>query len=263
VSQAKELPIARLAGVIETPGERFVWLEDSATDFPFYRGEPVAISGRQWLFVMAMVVVGSLASAWPIQWPAGIFWQFVPAALMLGLPLLALAYVAPGHWKAIFGRVHSREVMLMFGFALLTFDISGVVAALVFALASGAPNGVVAEWVGLDTAGRVALLAEILPQLIGEEVITILPFLALLQWLSRSWGIGRKGAVISAWLITSVIFGLLHLATYDWHWIQCIVVIGAARAVLTLPWILTKNIWVSAGAHITNDCLLLGVALWS
>jgi len=36
------------------------------------------------------------------------------------------------------------------------------------------------------------------------------------------------------------------------------VVIGTARLVLTLPWILTKNIWVSTGAHIINDWLLLG-----
>jgi hypothetical protein len=72
---------------------------------------------------------------------------------------------------------------------------------------------------------------------------------------------GRKGALIGAWLLTSLIFGLIHLPTYDWNWIQCIVIIGSARMVLTLPWILTKNIWVSAGAHIVNDWLLLTMAL--
>jgi len=30
---------------------------------------------------------------------------------------------------------------------------------------------------------------------------------------------------------------------------------------LTLPWILTKNIWVSTGAHIVNDWLLLVMTL--
>ena len=37
--------------------------------------------------------------------------------------------------------------------------------------------------------------------------------------------------------------------------------IGSARIVLTLPWILTKNIWVSTGAHIINDWLLFGLSL--
>jgi membrane protease YdiL (CAAX protease family) len=56
---------------------------------------------------------------------------------------------------------------------------------------------------------------------------------------------------------------LLHLPTYDWNWIQCIVIIGSARMVLTLPWILTKNIWVSTGAHIINDWSLFCLGLLS
>jgi uncharacterized protein len=39
------------------------------------------------------------------------------------------------------------------------------------------------------------------------------------------------------------------------------VIIGSARLVLTLPWILTKNIWVSTGAHIFNDWLLFSMGL--
>jgi hypothetical protein len=39
---------------------------------------------------------------------------------------------------------------------------------------------------GLDMAGRVAFFAKTIPQLLGEEVITLLPFLALLQMFSRA-----------------------------------------------------------------------------
>lgn len=244
-----------------TPEERFSRLEDPATDFPFYRGKPVAISNRQWLFVMAMVVVGFLALALPIPWPAGAFWQFVPAVLMPGIPLIALAYVAPSHWKVIFGKVRGREVKLMFGFALLNIIVSITVGAVVFALAGAAPNGSTAQLGGLDTVGRIAFFAKTIPQLLGEEVITILPFLALLHWFSNGLGLGRKGAVVGAWLITAILFGLIHLPTYDWNLIQCIVVIGAARMVLTLPWIMTKNIWVSTGTHIVNDWLLFTMSL--
>jgi membrane protease YdiL (CAAX protease family) len=70
-----------------------------------------------------------------------------------------------------------------------------------------------------------------------------------------------RAAIVGAWLISSLLFGLIHLPTYDWNLIQCIVVIGTARMVLTLPWILTKNIWVSTGAHIINDWLLFGLGL--
>jgi membrane protease YdiL (CAAX protease family) len=39
--------------------------------------------------------------------------------------------------------------------------------------------------------------------------------------------------------------------------VQCVVVIGSARLVLTLAYVWTKNIWVSTGAHIINDWSLI------
>jgi membrane protease YdiL (CAAX protease family) len=242
-------------------GDRLSRLEDPASDFPFYNGVPAPVSSRQWLFIMAMVVIGFLVLALPIPWPSGTFWQFVPAVLMPGIPLAALAFVAPGHWKAIFGKVGGREVKLMFGFALLNIVVSMSIGAIVHALAEVVPNATTSQLGGLDTAGRIAFFAKTIPQLLGEEVITILPFLALLQLFSKGFGVGRKGSIIGAWLISSLIFGLIHLPTYDWNLIQCIVVIGSARMVLTLPWILTKNIWVSTGAHIVNDWLLFSLSL--
>ncbi len=240
---------------------RFNRLEDPASDFPFYNGAPASISNPQWLFVVAMVIVGFLVLTWPIPWPKGTFWSFIPAILMPGIPLVALAYVAPGHWKAIFGKVGGREVKLMFGFALLNIVVSMSIGTIVHALTEVTANAKAAQLGDLDAAERIAFFAKTLPQLFGEEVITLLPFLALLQWFSKGFGMGRKGAIIGAWLTTSVIFGLIHLPTYDWNWVQCIVVIGSARMVLTLPWIMTKNIWVSTGAHIVNDWLLFAMTL--
>jgi len=241
--------------------ERFKHLEDPGVDFPYFNGAPTAISNRQWLFVLAMVVLGFLVLACPLPWPSGPFWPFVRAILLPAIPLVALAIVAPGHWKAIFGKVGGREVKLMSGFAFLNIVVSFCVGALVHSLTEVTPNPAMAQLSQLDTAERIAFLAKTIPQLLGEEVITLLPFLAFLQWLSTRWGMGRKGAIIGAWLATSLVFGLIHLPTYDWNWIQCIFVIGTARLILTLPWIMTKNIWVSTGAHIVNDWTLFGMGL--
>jgi membrane protease YdiL (CAAX protease family) len=149
----------------------------------------------------------------------------------------------------------------MLGFALLNIVVSFSVGAIVRAFADVTPNAATAQLAGMDTAGRIAFFAKTLPQLFGEEVVTILPFLALLTLLSSRFGVGRKAAVVGAWLISSLLFGLIHLPTYDWNWVQCIVVIGTARLVLSLAWILTKNIWVSTGAHILNDWLLFTLSL--
>jgi len=241
--------------------ERFSRLEDPASDFPFYNGLPTSISGRQWLFVMAMVVLGFLLLVLPIPWPGARVGPVIPAVLLALVPLMALAHVAPGHWKVLFGKVGTRDVRLMVGFALLNLVVSMSVGAIVRALADVTPNAATAQLSGMDTAGRIAFFAKTIPQLFGEEVVTLLPFLALLYGLTNRFGVGRKGAIVGAWLISSLLFGLIHLPTYDWNLIQCIVVIGTARMVLTLAWILTKNIWVSTGAHIINDWLLFGGGL--
>jgi len=243
------------------PGQRLWRLEDPVGDFPFYNGLPVPLSGQQWLFVMAAVAVGFLVLVLPIPWPGGPLGALIPAVLFPVIPLAALAHVAPGHWKAIFGKVRGRELRLMLGFALLNIVVSMSVGAIVRALADVTPNAATAQLSGMDTAGRIAFFAKTIPQLFGEEVVTLLPFLALLHVLSKRFGVGRPGAIVGAWLVSSLLFGLIHLPTYDWNLIQCIVVIGSARMVLTLPWILTKNIWVSTGAHIANDWLLFTLSL--
>jgi hypothetical protein len=243
------------------PAERLRWLEDPGRDFPFYNGAPVGLSGWQWVFVMAAVAAGFAVLVAPIPWPAGPLGALIPAVLFPLIPMVALAQVAPGHWKALFGKVGWRELRLMLGFALLNIVVSMSVGAIVHALADVTPNAATAQLGGMDTAGRIAFFAKTVPQLFGEEIVTLLPFLAALTLLSNRLGVGRKGAVVGAWLVSSLIFGLLHLPTYDWNLVQCLAVIGTARMVLTLAWILTKNIWVSTGAHIINDWLLFSMTL--
>lgn len=41
---------------------------------------------------------------------------------------------------------------------------------------------------------------------------------------------------------------------------QCFLVIGSARLVLTLAYVVSRNLWVSAAAHIANDWSLFLIA---
>ncbi len=243
------------------PAQRLGWLEDAGRDFPFYNGAPVALSGAQWLFVMVAVAAGFAVLVAPIPWPAGPLGAMIPALLFPLIPMLALAKVAPGRWQALLGRVGWRELRLMAGFALLNIVVTISVGTILQALMDVTSNKAAAELGGMDTEGRVAFFAKTIPQLLGEEVVTMLPFLAVLTWLSNRPGWGRRGAVVGAWVASSLIFGLMHLPTYDWNLIQCLAVIGTARMVLSLAYILTKNLWVSTGAHIINDWLLFSMSL--
>lgn len=243
------------------PTHRLQRLEDPVGDFPFYNGAPVALSMAQWLLVMAGVVAGFAALVWPIDWPGGPLAPMIPAVLFVAIPLAVLARVAPGHWRVLFGRVGWRELRLMVGFALLNVVVTVGVGLVVGAFAEVTSNAAAGQLATMDTGERLAFFAKTLPQLLGEEVITVLPFLCVLTLLTQHFGVGRRGAVVAAWGVSSLLFGLIHLPTYNWNWVQCIVIIGTARIVLTMAWLRTKNIWVSTGAHILNDWLLFGMAL--
>ena len=158
---------------------------------------------------------------------------------LVGLELKPSSLLSMGHF--IFGLGTAQLVLSAAAFALLAY----------FGLGFN-PAAAVVSGLALSVSGTAIAL-----QLLGEELITILPFLAVLAFCHAHTGMGRNASVIVAWLASAVAFGLIHLPTYDWNLIQCLVVIGSARLVLTWAYIWSKNIWVSTGAHIINDWTLI------
>lgn len=244
-----------------TQTDRFPLLESPTDDFPYYNGQPVAVSGRQWLFVLGMLVLGFLSLMAPVPFFRGGVGQLVPAFLFLGFPLLGLAIVTRGRWTALFRRVGFSDVLWMVGFGLLNIVVSFAVGLLVIKVHGAMANPVVAGLSQLSNQALGLKLAETLPQLLGEELLTVLPFLACLYLLHTHLGWSRRRAVVTAWIATALLFGALHLPTYGWNWVQCLLIIGSARLVLTLAYIKTKNIWVSTGAHIFSDWSYFAIAL--
>jgi len=248
-------------GVLEPalrPHDRFDWLEYSRGDFPFYNGQPARISGSQWWFVIAMVVLGFALLTTKLLAPTGSAAPYLAAILFPFVPLFGLAIVSPVHWRAIFRGVGWRELMWMFLIALLNIVVTLCVALALGTVETMTANSAVAGLADLSTGDRVLFFARTAPQLLGEEVVTILPFLAVLYLLSAKVGLSRRQSILGAWLVSAALFAAMHLPTYGWNFVQCFVVIGSARLVLSLAYIKTKNIWVSTGAHIINDWTLFG-----
>jgi membrane protease YdiL (CAAX protease family) len=233
-------------------------VERKGADFPFYADTPPTISGAGWLMVMVATVVGFAALGTPMPFEDNILTGWLRGAVFVGLPLIALALAAPGHWQAIFRRVGFRDVLVMFGIAILNIIVTMSIGLLFQKFGTVSNNAGIAGAADLEGARLASFFAKVGLQLLGEELLTILPFLAILAWLHSKAGMGRNAAVLASWLVSAIVFGLLHLPTYDWNIVQCVVVIGTARLVLTLAYVWTKNIWVSTGAHIINDWLLIG-----
>lgn len=235
--------------------------ERLARDYPFCTGAPDELSGWQWLLVLAGILLGcaSLAIAAPLaDHPLG---RFVPSLLFCTAPLVALAVATPRYWTRLFRLLRLRDVGWMIGIALTSLLVTGTLAFFLADAVEAAANPAVAGLPELDTPERIAFLVNSVPQLLGEELFTILPLLAGLWLFTRMLGIRRRPAILCAWLITSLAFGLLHLPTYDWNLVQSIAFIGTARLILTAGYLVTGNLWVSLSAHLVNDWVLFGTTL--
>lgn len=219
-------------------------------DFPFYNGKPVEIDGPGWLLVIV-----SLASALLVLTlvPLRTFpYNLIPSLLFVAVPVLALRKVA-GHWKCLFRPVGFRSVglMVLFGVATLLGSMAmGLVLQQFFELYS---NPVADAMAAMSATQVSATLLVTGIQLVGEELFGILPFLAVLWLCVQRLHLSRRLGIVIAVVVSSLLFGAAHLPTYDWHFAQSLIGIGFARLILTLAYIVTRNLWVSAGAHIIND----------
>jgi membrane protease YdiL (CAAX protease family) len=221
------------------------------SDFPFYAGAPVGISPRGWLCLMVSVGVAfAMLVAMPFtSLPASL----LPATLFAGIPLATLAALTGRSWTALFRRVGLREIGIMLLTVIAAMLASGSMALVIGVSTNTTANPAITAMTSMSIGDYIRRLIPTAPQLLGEELLTILPFLAILWYATQRLGVGKKVAIFTALVGSTLLFAAAHLPTYNWQYAQCFGVIGAARVVLTLSYIWTRNLWVSAGAHILND----------
>ncbi len=220
-------------------------------DFPFIGDRPVAIDGRGWLFVLAGVAVAFAALLLlPFGgFPAGL----VPTGLFLAIQLAALATVVGKHWTALFGPFGLKQIGQVAIFAVASLVASVIVGLAVTRLYGANPNPIAHEFQSLPASQLALSLIPTLPQLLGEELLAVLPFLAMLWFCTTRMGIAPGTAIAIALLLSSLLFGAAHLPTYGWNVPQSLGIIGTSRIIMTLAYIGTKNLWVSYGVHVVND----------
>ncbi|WP_448120928.1 CPBP family glutamic-type intramembrane protease [Xanthomonas arboricola] len=229
-------------------------------DFPFYNRQPIPISALQWLLILSALCIAFVLLIMP--WPSSdsVTGSWVHALLFCLVPLGAMALISGRAVTALFHRLHVRDALWMIAIAVLNLVISIMVALAFSGLHQASSNPMFAQLGSADVSTRVMAFGMMVPQLLGEELLTILPLLALLQWLTTRMRMRRSYAVLCAWLLSALPFALAHLPTYQWDLLQCLVIIGTARLVLSLAYVVTRNLWVSTGAHLLNDWALFGLA---
>lgn len=236
---------------------------NDGVDFPFYNGKPIEIASLKWLVMILACATGFAALT--LIGSSNQLVELGPRLLFTAIPLVAFIYFTKPYWGRIFRPLKLGDFGAMIVFWLLNLAVSAIIALVVSGgqfntlTANAAPDAVLDGGV----AGLVGFYLGTFIQLFGEELFTIIPFLAVLYWLYSKAKISRRAAIILAWVITAIWFGAAHLPTYGWNFAQAILVIGGARLVLTLAFIRTKNILVSFGAHLLNDWVTFTVVIFA
>ncbi|QYK08560.1 CPBP family intramembrane glutamic endopeptidase [Shewanella mangrovisoli] len=230
-------------------------------DFPFYNGKPISLTAGQWALLVLGTILGFITLVIPYpfgQYPGR---DWVNAFLFPGIPLCMFYFIVGKHWRLIFDKLDLKAVRWMFLIAILNIVITVVIGKIVVDTVGATANPAFELLRHQEIWEKLQFFLRTIPQLFGEELITVFPFLALMWLLHTHFGVQRKTAIIIAWIGSAILFGMAHLPTYQWNWVQCLIVIGTARIVLLLAYLKTKNILVSTGAHIINDWALFSVAL--
>lgn len=246
----------------------FKWEDKQNGDFPFYNGKPVAVSGATWLFLLVAVVVAmtvDLSSHAIINFMTD---QLrIPHAvnvviLVLSFPAIllgALWLAFRNNIKTLFRRIRGKDLWFIVWWTFVSLLAATMIALFVSrvlhipVVSDTALSGVT------EGGNRLKALIEIMPQLpfqlLGEELVTVIPFLFILTMFADKLKVPRKHAIVAAWILSALIFGLYHFKAYDWHLVQMFVIIGSGRLFLTFAYLKTKNLWVSFGTHFLYDSL--------
>lgn len=244
---------------VRRPERRRVADTGGATDLPVRECAPLQTGRWGWIVVMAatMTAFTILSLSPPWMFPGVL--SILPAIVFTLLPLAAFAAVSNGDGTTLFKPYGLKAFGQSVLFAAATIAASLAAALVVRTFAPLQPNSFADVLATIGTLDLILFLVRTFIQLIGEEVVTVLPLLAVVSVCRARFGLSHRASLAAGVAVSTAWFAAMHLPTYDWNIVQCLAVIGTARLVLTWSYLRTGNLCVSAGAHIINDWSIFAV----
>lgn len=231
----------------------FFNFEEDALDFPFYNGKP-SVSATGWLLLVigALLYVGFCLELWNYvpgveNWP--IFTTPIVGVLVLLLPL---AFCSRGKLGLVIKmpKLKDMKVVILCVIGYIVFTIAMILILGAF--------GIVGNGNPMSSAAASAPLLVMLIlfiSLFAEELFKVIAML-LGMTVFYSFTKNRKNSMILAIVFSCIIFGLIHLTTYNFNIMQCLLIIGCGAVFHLYPYIKTKNVINSYITHVLIDFLL-------
>lgn len=249
--------------------------------YPFGLEDQPEISGKSWLKILLGNILSLLfltipytgeiiknfwslfpgftrAGENPIYQPAlaTVLTSFSIVIIFLAINLGILQLVLGNRWHQLFKKIHLKDFGTIIIFTLLAYLVGSLFSLLAVSIFGHETNPADNLSFHHPGAWNVFLLArsQNLFQLLGEEFLALLPFLALLQWGKREKTKPRLNFWI-ALVLSSMLFAFYHLSTYGYNLGFALLSLTFTRMVLTGAYVKTKNIWVSFIVHYLFDLI--------
>lgn len=211
------------------------------------------IEAKTWKWILALIL--TLASFYGISflfYSLKINNEIIMASAVSAISLLSLLLIDKKFIKKIFLPIRAKDVLYIIiglGFSLIAIVISSI---LVQKLGIEGSNNPIFDVLTEDNFK--SFFISTLIQFIAEEIIFIIPFLFVINKVKIENNIIKT---ILAILISSIIFGAMHLSTYDFNILQAVLIISIIRTGLSMSYVISKNLSVTYIIHIIYDWTLI------
>lgn len=211
------------------------------------------IEAKTWKWILALIL--TLASFYGVSflfYSLKINNEIIMASAVSAISLLSLLLIDKKFIKKIFLPIRAKDVLYIIiglGFSIIAILISSI---LVQKLGIEGSNNPIFDVLTEDNFKSFFLSTLI--QFIAEEIIFIIPFLFIINKVKIENNIIKT---ILAILISSIIFGAMHLSTYDFNILQAVLIISIIRTGLSMSYVISKNLSVTYIIHIIYDWTLI------
>lgn len=213
------------------------------------------IEAKTWRWLLAFVI--SIASFYGVSLLFYLFNirnEIVAATAVSSLCLLSLLIVDRNFIFKIFLPFRMKDLLYLIiglGFSIVAVVISSIVVTNLGIEGSTNPIFDV-----LTSDNFKSFFISTLIQFIAEEIIFIIPFLFVINKVKSENKFLKTTLAI---IVSSVIFGAMHLSTYNFNILQAVLIISIIRTGLTMSYVLSKNLSVTYLIHIIYDWSLIGI----
>ncbi len=231
----------------------FFNFEEKDLDFPFYNGKP-QLKSTDWIILLAALILR-------IAFIFGL-WNYIPFTaylnpLIIGiiellLLFIPIAYCCRGNLGLFLRKPEKKDLKVIIICVILYYVFSIAMALILRAVGVATATNPI----GSMNASLPLVLILVLILLFGEELFK---FSTLIMSMAVAYRFtdDRKTSMIIGIIVSCILFGLIHLGTYQFNVLQCLLIIGIGCVIHFYPYLKTKNLTNSYITHIIIDLIVI------